>query len=87
MWRFKVIKHCGIQKHKYEKKVYLFEYLDKLENKNDVKSKNTIEETDKIFREEQLTVRMNDLAISFIILAFGFVISFIVFITEIRVNT
>ncbi len=86
MWRFKIIKHSGIQKHKYEKKVYLFEYLDKLENKIEIKPKNTIEETDKIFNEEYLIVRMSDLTISFIILAFGFVISFIVFITEVRVN-
>ncbi len=60
--------------------------MDKLENKIGIKPKNTIEETDKIFHEEYLIVRMNDLAISFIILAFGFVISIIVFITEVRVN-
>jgi hypothetical protein len=60
--------------------------LDKLENKIEIKPKNTIEKTDKIFHEEYLVVGINDLTISFIILSFGFVISFIVFITEVRVN-
>jgi len=60
--------------------------LDKLENKNEIKPKITIEETDKIFHEKYLIVGINDLTISFIILAFGFVISFILFIIEVRVN-
>jgi hypothetical protein len=62
--------------------------LDKLENKNEIKPENTIEKTDKIFHHinKYLIVGVNDLTISFIILAFGFVISFIVFITEVRVN-
>jgi hypothetical protein len=60
--------------------------LDKLENKNEIKPKNTIEETDKTFHEKYLIVGIKDLTISFIILAFGFVISFIIFIIEVRVN-
>ncbi len=82
---FKTANYSGIRKHKFEKEVYLFKYLKELENNNNEKSKNIYEEHEKNIQKEYLNVELNDITISFIILAFGSGISLIVFIIELKI--
>jgi hypothetical protein len=86
LFSFKTVNQSGIRKFKFEKEVLLFKYLEKLENINEEKSEIYHGELNKNDQTQYLIIRLNNIIISFIILAFGYSISFKVFMIELKLN-